>query len=580
MALDKKQVAAKLKEMVVLLELQDENRFKVRAYQNAARTLETLSEDLGTLIAEGKLMEIRGIGSAMAEKITSIYQTGSHPEYDKLRAGIPDGLLELLRIPGLGPRKVKLLWEKLDISTIGSLEYACQENRLLGLEGFGPRSQQKILDGIEMLRKFKDRHRLSDARLAAEELQKTMSNFPGVIRCEIAGSLRRWRETVKDIDILASAAEKDAPAIMQKFVSLPAVETVSARGHTKSSVVLKSGIQADLRVVTDAQFPFALHHFTGSKEHNIALRARAKNLDCKINEYGLFHGDELLACGNEEEIYQKLGLRFIPPELRENLGEIEAAEKGELPHLVQAEDIQGMLHVHSQYSDGVSSIPEMADACRRGGYRYLLICDHSRSSFVAHGLTEERVAEQHREIDRLNAAADNSFRILKGIECDILPDGRLDFSDEILATFDAVVASIHSRFNMTETQATDRIIKAMRNPYVTILGHPTGRLLLARDGYPLNIPAILRAAAELGVAIELNANPHRLDLDWRFCRQAREMGVKISINPDAHRLQGLEDMRYGLGIARKGWLRKEDVLNAGSLQDFRRFAAARRKEAK
>ncbi len=382
---------------------------------------------------------------------------------------------------------------------------------------------------------------------------------------------------MKDIDILASAAESDAPAIMQKFISLPAVETVSARGHTKSSVVLKSGIQADLRVVTDAQFPFALHHFTGSKEHNIAIRARARSRGCKINEYGLFRGKKLLACRNEEELYGKLGLHFIPPELRENLGEIEAAEKGELPDLVRQEDIQGMVHIHSHYSDGVGSIQEMADACRRRGYQYLVICDHSRSSFIAHGLTEERVVEQHREIDRLNAASPDSFRILKGIECDILPDGRLDFSDEILATFDAVIASIHSRFNMTETEATDRIIKAMRNRHVTILGHPTGRLLLARDGYPVNIPEVLRAAAELGVAVELNANPHRLDLDWRFCRQARELGVKISINPDAHRLQGLDDMRYGLGIARKGWLRKEDVLNAGSLQDFLKFAAARRR---
>ena len=575
MKLDQKEVAALLKEMAVLLELQGENPFKVRAYENASRIIEGLSGDLEEMVKTGEIMKIKGIGSGIAEKIKILMETGHLPEYEELKQKTPAGLIEMLKIPGMGPKKIKAVWEKLGITTIGELEYACKENRLADLPGFGARTQEKILQGIELLKKFKERHLIHEARAEAELLYQAIKDFPGVIRSQIAGSLRRWKETVKDIDIVASARDEDRMKIMDHFTSLPSVETVVAKGETKSSVVLKAGMNADLRIVSDEQFPYALHHFTGSKEHNIAMREHAIKLGLKMNEYGLFRGDENIPCKDEAEIFHQLGMDFIPPELRENMGEIEAALEHRLPNLVTMDDLRGVIHVHSNYSDGVNTIEDMARAARELGYEYLVLCDHSKSTYYANGLDEKRLMEQHAEIDRVNTLFDD-FQVLKGTECDILPDGSLDYDNDTLALFDVVVISIHSRFNMTEEEATQRIIKAMENPYATILGHPTGRLLLARDGYPLDMHRILDAAADLGVAVEINAHPQRLDLDWRFGKYAKEKGVKLSIGPDAHRTEGLLDVVYGLHIARKGWQEKEDILNCLSADELRAFARRRR----
>ncbi|MEJ2636429.1 MAG: DNA polymerase/3'-5' exonuclease PolX, partial [Calditrichia bacterium] len=459
---------------------------------------------------------------------------------------------------------------------VGELEYACKENRLSDLEGFGEKTQEKILLGIGMLKKYSERHLISTASESGQTLFEQVKNFPGVVRCEIAGSLRRRRETIKDIDILVSAADENREKIMDRFSTLPEVEVVSGKGKTKTSVVLQSGMNADLRIVSDEQYPYALHHFTGSKEHNVAMRGYAQKLNMKMNEYGLFRNEtENIPCRTEAEIFGKLKMQYIPPELRENYGEIEAALGNEIPELVEQKDLRGMIHCHSHYSDGANTVEEMARACREAGYEYLVISDHSKSAAYANGLSEERIRAQHREIDELNGRL-KDFRILKSIECDILPDGRLDYSDEVLAGFDLVIASIHSKFKMTEEEGTRSVIRAMENPFVTIVGHPTGRLLLAREGYPIDMEQIIRTAADLQVSIELNANPHRLDIDWRLIKGSKDLGVKISINPDAHRTEGIQDVKYGVGVARKGWLTKPDVLNCLSAEELIRFAAKRR----
>ncbi|MCB0287322.1 MAG: DNA polymerase/3'-5' exonuclease PolX, partial [Calditrichaeota bacterium] len=386
---------------------------------------------------------------------------------------------------------------------------------------------------------------------------------------------RRKKETVKDIDIVASAKDEDRAAIMNHFTTLPDIENVVSKGDTKSTIVLEGGIYSDLRIVSDAEYPHLLHHLTGSKEHNVAMRQLAIKKGMKVSEYGLFRGEERILCKDEAEIFAKLGMDFVPPELRENNGEVEAAQAKTLPKLIEPGDIRGMIHNHSTWSDGANTIEEMAQACIDRGYEYLVISDHSKAAAYANGLSVERIKQQHAEIDELNKKL-APFRILKSIECDILSDGSLDYDDDVLATFDLVITSIHSKFNMSESEGTDRIIRALQNPYTTILGHMTGRLLLKRDGYPVNHTAVIDAAADLGVCIEINANPLRLDIDWRHCKYAKEKGVKIAINPDAHRTDGFDDMQYGIGIARKGWLTKNDILNCLSADELLAFAKKRR----
>lgn len=568
MPVTKKDIAAVLNNIGVLLELKGEVPFKARAYYNAARLIENLEEDIHLLIAEDRLSSLKGIGAALDRKIRTLALTGSLDYYDELRSSVPAGHLEMLKIQGLGPKKIHKLHESLNITMIGELEYACRENRLLDLPGFGKKSQENILTGIESLKRFSEKRLYVEAAGLAGELLESVRASGLAVRSSIAGSLRRCNEVVKDIDIVASS---ESPAeLAALFTGLPQVERVIAKGDTKASITLFSGINADLRIVTEREFPFALHHFTGSKEHNVAMRHRAIQMKLKMNEYGLFSGDDLVACASEEEIFAALGLSFIPPELRENCGEIEAAADGTLPFLVEMKDVRGLFHVHTPASDGTSSLKELVKYAKKMGLEYIGIADHSRSAYYAGGLSVEQIERQHAEIDEMNRK-DDSFRIFKGIESDILPDGSLDYGDSVLGKFDFVIAAVHSNFSLPEQEMTARVMKAMANRHTTILAHPTGRLLLARDPYRIDMEKVIDHAALTGTAIELNSNPQRLDLDWRLCRPAKKKGVKISINPDAHHAEGLSDIIFGINIARKGWLEKSDCLNCLTLKEISDF---------
>ena len=559
--MNNKEVAAVLEEIAVLLELAGENPFKARSYTNAARTLEQLDEDIETVVREGRLRAIKGVGEALEKKIEELVTTGALAYHEKLRAKFPDTLFELFKIAGLGAKRIKALYEQLGIQSLSELEYACTENRLITLKGFGPKMQQKALDGIAFAKKHRDLHLFDTALAEAERLRDHLAEDPSVIRIAVAGSLRRRKEVVKDIDLLVSS--NDPAAIMQRVVEADGIERVTAHGDTKSSVVLEAGMAADVRVVSDAQFPYALHHFTGSKEHNIAMRQRAKDLGLKMNEYGLFRGDKNVPCADEPELFAALRLPFIPPELREDMGELDVRE---LPRLVEQDDLVGVFHCHSSYSDGSATVAQMAAAAQDLGYRYLALADHSQSAAYAGGLSPEAVQKQHHEVDALNKKL-GGFRVLKGIESDIKTDGSLDYDEATLAKFDLVIAAIHNKLDMTEDEATRRIIKAIENPYTTILGHPTGRLLLGRPGYALDMDKVFDACLANRVAIEINANCHRLDLDWRHCKRAKDKGVKLCIGPDAHSVEGLGDVVYGVGMARKGWLESSDLLNCMTAEE-------------
>ena len=556
--MDNKDVAQILGEIALLLELSGENPFKIRAYGEGARIIETQDVPVSELIRSGTLSQIKGIGKTLSLQITQLIQDGFIPLHQELKTAFPEGVREMLRIPGLGPKKVKDLFDKLGIMSIGELEYACHENRLITLPGFGPKSQEKILQGIEQFKRFQGRFLYGGIYPWALTLLEEIGNHPQTLRASLAGSLRRRMETVKDMDLVAESEHPEE--LMQFFITLPIVDQVISHGPTKSSVLFKTGIQADFRVVGRNQFPYALHHFTGSKEHHTVLRARAKSKGFKLNEYGLFKGEELIPCNNEADIYRFLGLLDILPELREDRGEIEAAENHTLPLLVEEKDIQGAFHFHTHLSDGTPTLSQWVQAADQAGLKYLGISDHSQSAAYAGGLKPDQLEKQQAEIAALNQKQ-KKVHLFWGIESDILPEGSLDYSDEDLARFDFVIASVHSRFNMTEEEMTARILRAIENPHTTMLGHPTGRLLLARDPYPVDMNQVLEAAARSKVIIELNANPHRLDLDWRLMKKAKELGIKIAINPDAHHLDGLDDISYGVGIARKGWLTKEDVFN-------------------
>ena len=559
--MDKKEIAAVLEEITVLLELAGENPFKARSYASVAREIELLEEDIEVLAKENRLREIKGVGEALESKLKELVTTGRLQYYENLRAKFPTTLFDLFAIPGLGPKRIKALYEELGIASLGELEYACAENRLAGLKGFGAKMQQRVLEGIAFAKKHRGTHLVNHAANEANALYAWLDVDKIAVRMAVAGSLRRRKEVIRDIDILASAEE--GSKLMERFVGFERVERVTGRGPTKSSVVLRSGIAADLRVVADGEFAPALAYFTGSKEHNVVMRQRARERGLKLNEYGLFRGEERIACPDEASIYARLDLPYIPPELRENMGEFHSP----IPELVEQKDLVGVFHCHSSYSDGVASVAQMAEAAQARGYGYLALADHSQSAGYAGGLSPEAVTRQHAEIDSLNRRLKN-FRILKGIESDIRADGTLDYNEDVLQQFELVIASVHSRMGMTEKDATRRIVKAVENPYTTILGHPTGRLLLSRAGYPLDMSEVIAACAANGVAIEINANPHRLDLDWRYVRRAKEAGVKLCIGPDAHRPEGLGDVTYGLGIARKGWLEPHDLLNCMTLEEF------------
>ena len=564
----KKDVIGILEEIGVLLELKGESPFKAIAYANAARRLDNLDEDLHELVRRSGLSSLKGIGDALEKKITELVTTGHLDYYEKLRASVPRGTLKCCASPASVRRRSAPCSKRLSIETLGELEYACLENRLVELPGFGARTQEKILTGIGHLKRYKERHLYSEAFAAAESLLGELRSRRDVISASLAGSIRRGNETVKDIDLLAATTEPEA--LSRWFAGLPGVENVIGRGDTKVSVGLKAGINCDLRIVSPLEFPFALHHFTGSKEHNVAMRGRAKQLGIKMNEYGLWRGDATIACSSEQDVFTALGLAWVAPELRENTGEIEAAEMGVMPSLVERKDIRGILHIHTTASDGSSSLEAIVAAAKMMGLEYIGITDHSESAFYAGGLTPEAIRRQHEAIDELNRK-DPRFHIFKGIEADILPDGRLDYNDAILDSFDFVIAAVHSNFGMPEEEMTARIMKALDNRHTTILAHPTGRLLLAREPYALDLERIIDFAASRGKVIELNANPHRLDLDWHHCKYAKKQGVRIAINPDAHQTEGLEDIRYGVNIARKGWLEAPDIINCLSLKEMTDF---------
>src|SRR5882724_1892677 len=578
--MDKKEIAEVFEEIGALLDLKGENPFRVRAYYNAARMVDGLQEDLGTLIKEERLTDINGIGKDLAAKITELYTTNKLQFYEELKSSMPQGLLEMLKIPGFGPKRAKIVYDRLKVDSVEKLEAACKAGKIAALAGFGEKSQQKILEGIALVRQFSSRHLYDKAYTAAQPIIEALRSHEGVIRCTVAGSLRRCRETIGDIDFLVSAKPKDAPGIIEDFTSLPGILNVSAKGETKASVVLKGGVQADLRVVTDDQYAFALNYFTGSKEHNIALRARALKLkNLSLNEYGFSPAGEKeksakelgssIKCKTEEDFYKALKLDYVQPELREDMGEIEAAEKGALPKLIEKENLRGTFHCHSTWSDGIETVEAMAQAALDLGLEYFGIADHSKSERQANGLDEKRVRQQAEEVKKLNAKfAKEGFRIFFGTECDILSDGSLDFDDKTLALFDYVVASVHQGFNMDAEKMTKRICKALAHPMVTMLGHPTGRLLLEREPYAVNMPEVIAAAAKHNKIIEINAHPYRLDMDWRLWKHAKELGVKCSINPDAHNIPDLQYLGVGIGIARKGWLEKKDVVNCLPLKEM------------
>jgi DNA polymerase (family 10) len=582
--MDKDQVVAVLAEIGLLLELKGENPFKTRAYANAARTLEALTEPLETIVAEERLAGIRGIGEALQQKITELVTTGRLAYYDELKASLPAGLFDMLQIPGLGPKKVKALYDRLGLQTVEALEQACQQGRVAGLAGFGEKTQSKILEGIQFRRTYATRHRLSDVWARAESIVEALRGHPAVTRCSAAGSLRRGKEIIGDLDFVASS--KRPAEVIESFVSQAGVDNVAARGETKASVILQGGLPADLRVVSDAEYPFALAYFTGSKEHNIVMRQRAIDRGLRLNEYGLFRSAEetrdparRLPCRTEEDIYAELGLAYIAPELREDRGEFEAAERAALPRLLEWTDLRGSLHNHSNWSDGRHSLVEIAGHMRELGCDYWAITDHSRSSFVANGLDPRRVREQLTAVAQVNescAAQATDFRLLTGTEVDILAQGRLDFDDDLLAELEVVVASIHQGFTQSEAEMTKRLIRAAENRYVHMLGHLTGRLLLEREAYRVNQQAVIDACAETGTWIELNANPLRLDLDWRLWPYAKSKGVRCVINCDAHRHEHAGFLRLGTSIARKGWLTKTDVINTLPLPALRRELAKKR----
>jgi DNA polymerase (family 10) len=567
--MDKDQVAEILVGIGTLLELKGENPFKTRAYSNAARAIEATSEPLTKLIAENRLGEISGIGEALQKKITELVTTGKLPYYEDLKAATPPGLIAMMDIPGVGPKKIKLLHDELGIASVEELEKACQDGRVAKLKGFGEKTALNICEGINRRRSFASKHLLGDALLIAEEILDDLRAHPDVTRCSEAGSLRRRREIIGDIDLLASS--KQPAEVIDFFTKRPGLLNVIAKGETKASVLLEGGIQSDLRVVTDAEFPFALMYFTGNKEHNIVMRQRAIQRGLRLNEYGLFRSKEetrdpklLVKCETEEDIFEKLGLNYVPPECREDTGEFAVSEKQPFPRLIQWNDLKGSLHNHSTWSDGRMTIEQIAKAMRELGLAYWAITDHSKSSIQANGLDPARLRQQLKEVKALNqqlADEGTDFRLLTGTEVDILAEGRLDFPDDLLAELDVVVASAHQRLALDEAQNTKRIIRAVENKFVHILGHLTGRLLLDRDPQKMNIREIIDACAANGTWIELNATPDRLDMDWRHWQYAKSKGVKCVIDCDAHRFEHVGYLRLGADVARKGWLMKEDVIN-------------------
>jgi DNA polymerase (family 10) len=567
-------IAAVFDEIADLLEIEGDNPFRIRAYRNAARTLRELGRDIGSLIEGGEdITELPGIGKDLAAKIHEFMETGRSQALQKLRKQLPADLPELLKLPGLGPKRVHALFHELDIHTAEQLERAARDGLIQTLPGFGAKTEARILEALHAHADTQKRFKLAVAGRYAESLVAYLKTAPGVKQVQVAGSYRRARETIGDLDILVTA--RKGRAVIEHFVAYDEVDSVLSSGTTRATVVLRSGLQVDLRVVSEASYGAALQYFTGSRAHNIALRQIARKHGLKINEYGVFRGDERVAGKSEEEVFAAIGLPYIPPELRENRGELEAAHAGLLPKLVELGDLRGDLHAHTRASDGHESLAVMAAAAKERGLHYLAITDHSKRLTVAHGLDSKRLLKQLESIDEFNAS-DHGITLLKGMEVDILDDGSLDFPDTILARLDVVIGAVHSRFNLSRANQTRRILRAMDNPNFTLLAHPSGRLIDRRAPYDVDMSRIIRHARERGCFLELNAHPERLDLLDTHCQQAREEGVLVSINSDAHSVADFDNLRFGVGQARRGWLEKQDVLNTRALGALRKLLASTR----
>jgi len=564
-----------LENIALLLELKGENPFKTRAYRNGAEIVQNFDGDIVTRASEGDLKGIKGIGDALQQKLHELASTGSLAYHENLRAEFPETLFELFEIQGLGPKKIKAVYDQLEVDSVASLKKACEDGKVASLKGFGVKTAEKILGAIANREKFADRFRLGDVAPLAETLLERLKDHPKVSRAAIAGSYRRSKETLHDLDFLVATTEPSE--LTSFFAQMPETEEIIVQGSTKTTIRLENGLQCDLRAVSNEHFPFALQYFTGSKEHNVALRSLALKQGLSLNEYDFTGDGEIPEVHEEGDIYRALGLLFVPPELRENRGEIEASDQGKLPNLIKKENLRGTFHNHTTASDGNNSLLEMAEAAHDLGLEYLGIADHSKSSFQANGLNEVRLRQQISEIRALNEQFDD-FALIAGSEVDILKDGSLDFDDDLLQELDYCVASVHNSFTLDEDTMTKRIIRAMENEHVTMLGHVTGRLLLKRDPYAVNIEKIIACASETRTVIELNCSPYRLDMDWRWWKKAREKNVLCSINPDAHRTEQLQSLAYGVRLARKGWLRRNDVLNTKSLKEVQAWLALPKSE--
>ncbi|MDG1701842.1 MAG: DNA polymerase/3'-5' exonuclease PolX [Opitutae bacterium] len=579
--MDKAQITGVLKDIAVFLELKGENSFKIRAYQSGARALERLEDNFDTIVEEGKIASLQGIGQALALKIETLYHEDHLPFYDALKASIAPGLIEFLDIPGLGGKKVKHIHDALGIETIKALKEACESGAIEALDGFGAKSAEKILSGIANREAYSKRHLWWSVQEFVHEIVSGLEAHSLVKRASVAGSFRRRLETVGDLDFIV-ASSTPGP-IMDWFTEIDGVKEITAKGETKSSVRFENGIQADLRIVSEKQFVFALHHFTGSKDHNVMMRQRALSMGYRLSEWGIFEKDSegtipieaVNDIQTESDLFKFFGLEMIEPELREGLGEILAAENKELPELIESHEIQGVFHNHTTLSDGMNTLDEMVQQAESFGWSYIGFADHSKSSVQANGLNEERVLKMIAQIQSFNESGKSPVTVFSGIECDILKDGSLDFDESILGRLDYVVASVHSSFSQPEEEMTQRVIRAIESPSVTMLGHPTGRLLLRREGYQIDIFKVIDAAIANRVIIEINANPQRLDMDWRFWKQAVQRGLMCSINPDAHSINNLNYFEAGVNIARKGWINSDSLLNSRDTDGIKRWFTER-----
>ena len=560
-----KQIGKVLSQIGSLLILQGESTFKTRAYANAARRVETLSEPVEDMVHEDRLGKVPGLGASMVRHITELVRVGQSSYHQSLVKTVPAGFQEMLTISGLGAKKIRTIHDHLGIDSVGELEYACMENRLVKLNGFGAKTQERVLKGIDLIKRSRGFHRLDRALKEAKSLADDLLRHPDVWRVEIAGDVRRRMEVISEIDLVVSHPDRDRiMAILHRFGQ------VQAEDGQDLTVIGPTGLPVRVHCVPDETFAVTLYHWTGSDGHRTRIARHADDRGITITDRHVIHDRTVIPCPDESAIYDLLGLQFVPPELREGGEEIARASENRLPKLPVRSDIQGVIHNHTSYSDGMHSLREMAEGARARGFGYIAVCDHSRTAAYAHGLSIERVLEQQEEIDALNAQYDD-FRILKGIESDILPDGSLDYPDEVLASFDLVVASVHSMFNMPEADMTERMVKAIRNPHTTILGHPTGRLLLARDGYPVDVVRLIDEAVANDVAIEVNANPHRLDLDWRHLEYGMTRGARFSIGPDAHHVDELDYVDYGLYMVRKGGVTPDRLLNTLTAEELIRL---------